>query len=63
MVQNMPKNEYIKEDAIYTGVTAFYSTILYMNSLIIFVSNVVIEKEKKIKEMMRIMGMYDSAFW
>jgi hypothetical protein len=59
----MPKNEFIKEEPIFTGVTAYLFTILYMSSLIIFVTNVVSEKEKKIKETMRIMGMRDSAFW
>jgi ATP-binding cassette subfamily A (ABC1) protein 5 len=61
--QNMPKIGYIKEDPIFNGFTAYFFTIVYISSLVIFVTNVVSEKEKKIKETMRIMGMRDSAFW
>lgn len=59
----MPKGSYVDEAAIVTGLTSYYLTIFFINSLITFVVNVVSEKEKKIKEVMRIMGMYDSAFW
>lgn len=61
-VQNMPKDSFVKEQVI-TGISSYYFTIFYMYSLITFVTNIVAEKEKKIKEVMRMMGMYDSAFW
>lgn len=62
-VQNMPKDPYVQEQAIFTAFTSYYFTLFFVNSLVTFVTNIVSEKEKKIKEVMRIMGMYDSAFW
>jgi hypothetical protein len=59
----MPKKEFLNEQAITTGFSSFYFTLLFLHSLITFVTNVVAEKEKAIKEVMRMMGMYDSAFW
>jgi GTP cyclohydrolase III len=62
-IQNMPKKLFVKEQAIFTAISSYYFTLFFMNSLITFVTNVVAEKEKKIKEVMRMMGMYDLAFW
>lgn len=59
----MPKDSYVLEQAIFTAITSYYFTLFFINSLVTFVTNIVAEKEKKIKEIMRIMGMYDSAFW
>lgn len=62
-IQNMPKGSYVVEQPIFTAITSYYFTLFFINSLITFVTNIVAEKEKKIKEVMRMMGMYDSAFW
>ena len=62
-VENMPKKEYVEEQMWLTALSAYYFTIFFIYSLISFTTNVVMEKEKKIKEAMRMMGMYDSAFW
>jgi hypothetical protein len=59
----MPKKEYIEEASWSTLIGSLYFTYLYMSALITFITNIVAEKEKKIKETMRMMGMYDSAFW
>jgi hypothetical protein len=59
----MPKAEYLNEQITLTGTASFYFTIMYVTSLVTFVTNVVSEKEKKIKELMRMMGMRDTAFW
>jgi hypothetical protein len=59
----MPKKDYVEESIMATIIGSLYFTYLYMNALITFISFVVAEKEKKIKETMRMMGMYDSAFW
>ena len=53
----MPKEAYTDEVAFLTGISSFYFTLIYITSLVTFVTNVVSEKEKKIKEVMRIMGM------
>ncbi len=62
-VQNMPKKPFVKIDPIFTAISSYYFTIFFQQSLNILVTMVVSEKEKKIKENMRIMGMYDTAFW
>lgn len=62
-VQNMPKESYVEENATITALASLYFNLIYITSLITFVTNVVAEKEKKIKEVMRMMGMLDSAFW
>ena len=59
----MPKGVYVNEQAVFTVITSIYFTLFFVNSLVTFVTNVVAEKEKKIKEVMRMMGMYDTAFW
>lgn len=59
----MPKKVYVNEQPIFTAVSSIYFTLFFINSLVTFVTNVVSEKEKKIKEVMRMMGMYDTAFW
>jgi ATP-binding cassette, subfamily A (ABC1), member 5 len=61
--QNMPKNEFIQENFLFTAITSYYFNLLYIKSLITFVINVVSEKEKKMKESMRMMGLSDLAFW
>lgn len=62
-MQNMPKDSYVKEQVAFTGVSVYMFNVFFMYSLIAFVTNVVNEKEKKIKEVMRMMGMFDSVFW
>ncbi len=62
-IQNMPKKEYVQEQIWLTALSSYYFTVFFIYSLISFTTNVVMEKEKKIKEAMRMMGMYDSAFW
>ena len=58
----MPKNEYTVE-SILQGLASYCFSVMYVTSLVTFVTNIVSEKEKKIKEAMRMMGMLDSAFW
>ncbi|CAF0971462.1 unnamed protein product, partial [Brachionus calyciflorus] len=62
-IQNMPKNSFVKEQTIFDGIKAYYFTLLYVYSLTTFVINIVAEKEKKIKELMKMMGLKDSIFW
>jgi ATP-binding cassette, subfamily A (ABC1), member 5 len=62
-VQNMPKNSAIQEQQIVTGISSYYFTLFFINSLVTFVTNLVHEKENKSREMNKIMGMYDSVFW
>jgi hypothetical protein len=62
-IQNVPKKSYLQEQPIVTGVSSYYFTLFFQQSLNILVTKIVAEKENKIKENMRIMGMYDAAFW
>ena len=62
-VQNVPKKSYLQEQPVVTGVSSYYFTLFFQQSLNILVTKIVAEKENKIKENMRIMGMYDTAFW
>ena len=59
----MPKKEFVKEETILTGFASYYFTLIFSYSLITFVINIVSEKEKNLKELMRIMGMNKIAFW
>nr|QNH67926.1 ATP-binding cassette transporter subfamily A member 5 X3 [Brachionus plicatilis] len=63
MVQNMPKDSYVKEQTIYDGIKSYYFTLIYVYSLTSFVINVVAEKEKKNKEHLKLMGLSESIFW
>ena len=58
----MPKSEYAAEQ-IALMLASYYLTIMYVGSFVTFVTSIVTEKEKKIKETMRMMGMSDAAFW
>lgn len=59
----MDKPSTIIDQTIFSGVSSYYFTLFYINSLIVFVTNLVAEKENKAKEVNKIMGMYDSTFW
>jgi hypothetical protein len=53
----MPKNEFVEEQIWLTALSSYYFTVFFIYSLISFTTNVVMEKEKKIKEAMRMMGI------
>ena len=62
-MQLLPKPAYLEEIGVFTALSSYYFTIFFQQSLTILVTLIVAEKEKKIKENMRIMGMQDLAFW
>nr|APD26543.1 ATP-binding cassette transporter subfamily A member 5 X2 protein [Brachionus koreanus] len=62
-VKLMAKGKYSQEVNTLTGLSSYYFTLLYAYSLTSFVINIVAEKEKKIKEQMKMMGMLVSTFW
>ena len=59
----MPKGSYVSPNTLINTIASLFFALLFISSLVTFVTNVVAEKEKKIKEVMRMMGMVDSAFW
>ncbi|CAF1026035.1 unnamed protein product [Brachionus calyciflorus] len=59
----MPKDSFVKQQTIFDGIKAYYFTLLYVYSLTTFVINIVAEKEKKIRELMKMMGLKDFMFW
>jgi hypothetical protein len=58
----MPKNEFVEEQIWLTALSSYYFTVFFIYSLISFTTNVVMEKEKKIKEAMRMMGKHFFTF-
>nr|QNH67864.1 ATP-binding cassette transporter subfamily A member 5 [Brachionus rotundiformis] len=62
-IKNMPKESYVREQTIFDGIKSYYFTLIYLYSVTSFVINVVAEKEKKNKELMKLMGLKDSIFW
>lgn len=59
----MPKQQFVQENIILTSTTAFFFSLIFINSTITFITNLVSEKDKKLKLIMQSMGMYNSAFW
>lgn len=58
----MPKGEFVPPNALATTVP-IYMVLSFAPYITILLVNLVDEKEKKQKELLRIMGMYDTAYW
>lgn len=58
----MPKEEYIPPSGLSLTVP-IYMVLSFAPYITILLVNLVDEKEKKQKELLRIMGMYDTAYW
>lgn len=58
-----PKTIYTPDTSYIQILSAIYFVIAYSPFINFLVVNLVTEKEKKIKEGMRMMGLRDSAFW
>ena len=59
----MPKNEWQINIEFVQMFSAIYLVLAYSPFILSLTVNLVAEKEKKIKEGMRMMGMSDMAFW
>ncbi len=62
-IQNMPKHSHIHDPKSFDGLASYYFSLFFVISLMTFTTNVVAEREKDIKELMRAMAMRESAFW
>ncbi|KAL4239790.1 ATP-binding cassette sub- A member 5 [Mactra antiquata] len=62
-VQMMPKPGYIPDTSYIQIMSSLYFIIAYSPFINFLTVNLVAEKEKKIKESMKMMGLSDSAFW
>ncbi|XP_033748206.1 ATP-binding cassette sub-family A member 5-like isoform X2 [Pecten maximus] len=62
-VQMMPKPSYTPDTSYIQTISSIYFVIAYSPIVSYLTTNLVAEKEKKIKESMKMMGLRDSAFW
>ena len=62
-VKMMPKGSYTPSLEAFSSSTGIYFVLAFTPYIIILVVYLVKEKEDKSKELMRIMGMQDSAYW
>ncbi|XP_060080116.1 cholesterol transporter ABCA5-like [Ylistrum balloti] len=62
-VQMMPKPSYTPDTSYLQTISSIYFVIAYSPFVSYLTTNLVAEKEKKIKESMKMMGLRDSAFW
>ena len=62
-VQLMPKGAYTADFTTIQLLASLYLVLAFSPYVGILAAYIVYEKEKKIKEGMRMMGMRDSAFW
>ncbi|XP_053381131.1 cholesterol transporter ABCA5-like [Mercenaria mercenaria] len=62
-VQMMPKPGYIPDTSYIQILSSLYFIIAYSPFINFLTVNLVAEKEKKIKEGMKMMGLRDAAFW
>ena len=62
-VQLFPKDTYQPDFSFLQTLSAIYFVIAYSPFVNYLTVAVVTEKEKKIREAMRMMGLRDSAFW
>lgn len=62
-VQMMPKPAYTPDTSYLQTISSIYFVIAYSPIVSYLTTNLVAEKEKKIKESMKMMGLRDSAFW
>ena len=62
-IQNMPKHSHIHDKNMFAGIASYYFSLFFVTSLMTFTTNIVAEREKNIKHLMKTMGMYESAFW
>jgi ATP-binding cassette subfamily A (ABC1) protein 5 len=59
----MPKPEFHPDTSYIQIISSMYFIIAYSPFIMFLTVNLVAEKEKKIKEGMKMMGLRDSAFW
>ncbi len=59
----MPKYEWTTKISSIQTLSAIYYVLAYSPFIGFLTTALVLEKEKKIKEAMRMMGMKDTAFW
>ena len=62
-VKMMPREPYTPSLTAFSSSTGVYMVLAFTPYVTILVVNLVREKEDKTKELMRIMGMLDAAFW
>ena len=62
-VQLYPKDSFTPDFSFLQTLSAIYFVIAYSPFVNYLTTAVVAEKEKKIREAMRMMGLRDSAFW
>ena len=62
-VQMYPKGEWSPDLVAFQAIVSIYFVFAYSFFVNFLVVNLVAEKETKIKEGMRMMGMRDAAFW
>jgi hypothetical protein len=59
----MPKHSHIHDTKMFAGIAAYYFSLLFITSVMTMTTNIVAEREHKNRDLMRSMGMYESAFW
>ncbi len=62
-IQQMPKSEWTPDVSYLQTISSIYFVYAYSFFVMFLTILLVYEKEKKIKEGMRMMGMRDSAYW
>ena len=62
-VQMLPRPEFKPNTIVLQIMSSIYFVLAYSPFIAFLSVNLVTEKQKKIKEAMRMMGMRDSAFW
>lgn len=63
MKQMMPKPSYVPDSSVIRSIAPIYYALVYSFCIQLLVISLVTEKQKKQKEVLKIMGMRDTAFW
>ena len=61
--QMMPKDSFTPSVQGFSITASLYMVLVFSPYITVLLINLVLEKEQKLKEMMRIMGMSDVAYW
>lgn len=59
----MPKHSHMHDTNMFSGIASYYFSLFFLTGLMTLTSDIVKEKEKRIENLMKILGMDKSAFW
>ena len=62
-VEMFPKLSFLVNNIVIQAIASMYYIMAYAPFVSFLVSNLVAEKERKIKDGMKMMGLRDAAFW